>query len=483
MAQQRRLSLQQFMSKSFFNYMGSGLILLLFAAFSAGLTGCANIQSPMGGPRDSLPPKLIKASPAENAVNFSGHTIRFEFDEFVQLDNASQNLLINPSADNYPIVQSKLRTVTIKIKDTLQPNTTYTYNFGNAIKDVNENNAFKDFSYSFSTGAYIDSLTLDGLVLNAETGLPDSTLIVILHSQTDDSAVAKEKPRFITRLDGKGTFHFDHLPADSFSIFAIKDEALRRYSSNSIPFAFLNRRVSTRVPDSLITLRFFTGEKEPEKRPASTNTGGKKKTEEKLRYTTSLEGSEQDILSPLSLMFSKPVDTVDFSKMILTDTLFQPLGDYKWIKDANDTTGKTYQLKLNWKDDFHYQLLLSKGFATDTSGTAYAKTDTLVFKTKPESQYGSVKIKFKGLEISQHPLLQWILNEKVIESIPLTSSEYRVKLFRPGQYRLRIVQDANQNGVWDTGNYWKKLQPEMVTAVEQLLNVKANWENEFDVNL
>src|SRR6185369_6252432 len=133
-------------------------------------------------------------------INFKGNSIRFQFDEYVKLENLNENLIINPPAEKYPVIDSKLRTVSIKIKDTLQPNTTYTFNFGNAIRDVNENNPFKGFSYSFSTGSYIDSLELSGTIVDAETGMPDSTLLILLHSNPDDSAIAKEKPRFITRV-------------------------------------------------------------------------------------------------------------------------------------------------------------------------------------------------------------------------------------------------------------------------------------------
>jgi hypothetical protein len=175
-------------------------------------TGCANQIPPTGGVRDSLPPILISARPADSSRNFTGKKIVFEFNEFVTVENATQNLLVSPTPKISPEVVSKLHTVTLTIKDTLEPNTTYTYDFGNAIKDINESNILKNFSYTFSTGNKLDDLQFTGKVLLAESGLTDSTLIAVLYRKGEDSAVIKENPRYITRIDKEGNFHFKNLP-------------------------------------------------------------------------------------------------------------------------------------------------------------------------------------------------------------------------------------------------------------------------------
>src|SRR4026207_620744 len=144
------------------------------------LTGCAQVVAPTGGPRDSIPPVLLTATPKEGTTNFTGKKITLEFNEYVVLDQLRENLLVSPTPKNDPYIDYKLRTVTIKIRDTLEPNTTYTINLGNAIKDLNENNPFKDYRYVFSTGSVIDSLEFSGKVQAAETGKIDSTLMVFL---------------------------------------------------------------------------------------------------------------------------------------------------------------------------------------------------------------------------------------------------------------------------------------------------------------
>ena len=106
------------------------------------------------------------------------------FDEYIDLKDVRKNLIVSPVPKIMPTVNSHLKVITIEIKDTLQPNTTYALNFGRAVTDVNEGNVLKNFTYVFSTGNYIDSCSYSGRVIMAYTGKPDSTLIAMLHDQT-----------------------------------------------------------------------------------------------------------------------------------------------------------------------------------------------------------------------------------------------------------------------------------------------------------
>ena len=152
-------------------------------------SGCAQILLPTGGPRDTLPPILLSAVPPNGTVNFQGNRITLNYDEYVLLDTKlQQNLLVSPTPKINPNIDYKFKTVTIKIRDTLQPNTTYRLDLGNSIQDINEYNPVKNFSYVFSTGPYIDSLEFSGNVQLAQTGKPDTTLLVFLYNDLDDSA-------------------------------------------------------------------------------------------------------------------------------------------------------------------------------------------------------------------------------------------------------------------------------------------------------
>src|SRR3954469_22560161 len=175
------------------------------------ITGCANIVPPTGGPRDSLAPVLLNAEPKMSAIRVNGKKIVLTFNEYIDLKEIRNNLIVSPVPKIMPTVTSHLKEVNIEMRDTLEPNTTYALNFGRSVTDVNEGNVLRNFTYVFSTGRYLDSMQYSGRVIMAYTGRPDSTLIAMLHDKLDDSAVAKERPRYIARLDSSGNFTFSNI--------------------------------------------------------------------------------------------------------------------------------------------------------------------------------------------------------------------------------------------------------------------------------
>ncbi len=457
------------------------LALTLYCLQIVLLPSCANIVPPVGGARDSFPPVLIKANPAAASKNFQGKTITFQFDEYVEVQNAFENVLVSPAQEKFPQIDSKLRNITVKLKDTLEPNTTYSINFGNAIKDINEGNVLTNFTYVFSTGNTIDSLQLEGTVQLAETGKADSTLLVVLYNKLYDSAVAKEKPRFITRLDGKGHFKFDYLPGGTYNLFAFKDEGFKKYNSNSILFAFADAPISIGTDNKLIDLLAFVGEKEAPKKSTVANAATKEnKDDKRLKYQVSLQNGLQDLLQDFEFTFTKPLKEFDSTKIILTDTQYNAIKGYRLVMD---TSKMKLTIQYPWKPDQYFKLLLLKNAATDTSDNTISKNDTIRIRTRAEDSYGTVQVRFTGLDMKRHPVLQWLQGEDVYKSFPLTTTEWKIKLFEPSGYNMRILYDDNQNGFWDTGDYWKKKQPEKAISIDQKFNVRANWENEFTVVL
>jgi hypothetical protein len=280
------------------------LIVLIVTIISFVGPGCANIVPPQGGFRDSLPPLLERVNPSDSTVNFKGNRITFSFDEFVQLDNFSQNVLVSPLPKINPTANFRLSTVTVHLRDTLEPNTTYTINFGESIKDVNEGNIMKGFTYVFSTGPAIDSLSYSGNVIVAETGLPDTTLVVMLHKSGEDSAVVKERPRYVTKLDGQGRFLFKNLPPGTFYLYALQDESRSyRYIDNKKLFAFADSPVVVGRNPTPQTLYAYQAVK-----AANDNTGGATGTrpnaaDRLLKFQTSVRNNNQDLLQPFSLQF------------------------------------------------------------------------------------------------------------------------------------------------------------------------------------
>jgi uncharacterized protein (DUF2141 family) len=440
-------------------------------------SGCAQIVSPTGGPRDTIPPVLLHATPPNGTVNFKGNRITLNYDEYVQLLKLQENLLVNPTPKIIPNVDFKLKVVTIKIRDTLESNTTYRFDFGNSIADNNEGNPVKNFSYVFSTGPYIDSLEFSGSVQLAETGKIDTTLLVFLYKNLDDSAVLKQKPKYITRLDTKGNFKFQNLSNGIYHVFALKDESGQKiYNGKDELFAFADSAVHVGDSTKPVKLFAYAEEKPKAKKAPTTATTADKK----LKFTTSIANGRQDLLMPLTMEFNHKLKNFDSLKIELTDTL---LNQYKLAIVSIDTTFKKIMIQNKWLDNADYRLIVPKDFATDTLGVTLLKSDTIHFKTKREGDYGSIKINFKNLEKFKNPVLQFVSSNEVVDFYPLTSAQWSAKLFNPGDYEIRILEDVNKNGIWDPGNYHLKLQPEKVYAIPQKINIRADWDNESDIIL
>lgn len=197
---------------------------LLLTAFLA--QRCANAVAPTGGPKDNMPPVVVEAEPENNSVNFIGKKIEITFDEYISLENANQNVLISPPLSEKPDIKLHNKTVVVKFKESLAPNTTYTINFGSAIKDLHEGNLFKDFIYSFATGDHIDTLSVKGNVLSAADKKPVENAYVGLYAADLDNVYdlpMSDKPNYITKTDKEGRFSLNGLADKNYLIFALKD--------------------------------------------------------------------------------------------------------------------------------------------------------------------------------------------------------------------------------------------------------------------
>ena len=444
-------------------------------------TGCANIVPPQGGPRDTIPPVLLKAIPGDSATRFNGKKIDFYFDEYIDVQDALTNVLVSPLPVNSPTIDARLRDLSVRLKDSLLPNTTYTIDFGNAIKDFTEGNVAKNLRYIFSTGNYIDSLEIKGKVIIAETGKTDSTLIVVLHTDSEDSAVAKKKPAYIARLNRDGKFHFKNLPARTFYLYALKDEnGMRRYTEKSQLFAFANSPVETLLAKDSITLfAFAAGSKAPSFSPPET-VKPKTDTDKRLKYQTNLQNKQQDILEPLTFQFENRITRLDSNGIKLYKDSTFTLVDSLLI--SLDTTKKILTFNTPWEPGASYHLIVEKGAAEDSLGKQWTKTDTLSFTSKRMIDYGKLKIRLRSLDLSQQPVLQFFQGERLVKSARLTGPLFEDDLVTPGEYELRILLDSNENGKWDTGQFFeKKKQPERVIPLEKRISVKPNWPNEYEI--
>ena len=446
------------------------------------MTGCANIIPPGGGPRDSIPPVLVNVTPKDSTTNFPGGRIVLTFNEYVEVNNLQENLVVSPLPKILPIIDAHLRTITIRIKDTLEPNTTYSLNFGKAIRDINEGNELKNFKYIFSTGNTFDSLEFAGKVIVAETGKADSTLIVVLHRNLDDSAVIKERPRYFAKVDAGGNFRFSNLPPETYAVYALEDAGgQKKYLSKNQTFGFIDQDVKVSENTPAVTIFAYKESKDTKSGTGTTTTAQTKTTDKVLRLSTNLDNTLLDLLNDLEITFGLPLKVFDTTKLRFTNEVFETIQGSKWTLDS---TRRKAALDHQWIENRGYNLIIDKDFAEDSAGRKLVRNDTLAFRARRAADYGSLHLRFLNLDLVRHPVLQFVIGNEIRYSHVFTDRNVNIPLFAPGDYDLRILYDTNQNGKWDPGEFFgKHRQPELVVPLSRKLNVKANWDNQVDIAL
>ncbi|SEP14917.1 Ig-like domain-containing protein [Flavobacterium sp. CF108] len=243
------------MFKSKLKYISFLLVLLMMS--------CAKRGSITGGLKDTLAPVLVSSVPKNFSTDFKGNEITLVFDEYVKLKNLNKQLVISPPMKNEPLIYPTgvSKFLNIKIKDTLQPNTTYSFNFGQSITDNNEGNAINQFKYVFSTGPYIDSLKLRGSIKDSYEKKVDNFVSVMLYEANDkykDSVIYKDFPRYVTNtLDSLRTFEFENLKAGKYLLVALKDKSSNnKYNPKDDKIGFIKHFIT--VPnDTVFDLELF----------------------------------------------------------------------------------------------------------------------------------------------------------------------------------------------------------------------------------
>ncbi|MGB0367780.1 MAG: Ig-like domain-containing protein [Flavobacteriales bacterium] len=188
------------------------------------LVGCAQQVAPTGGPKDETPPEILSEVPANLSTEFNSKEIVISFDEFIQLKSASEQVVISPPMLQSPTYQLKQKSLVVKFEQELSPNTTYTINFGEAIRDNNEGNILPNYTYVFSTGTHLDSMEVKGKLVDVLTNEPIKDALVMLYKNDIDSLPLDTIPDYFTRSTETGSFHIKNVADQPFKIFALKDE-------------------------------------------------------------------------------------------------------------------------------------------------------------------------------------------------------------------------------------------------------------------
>jgi protocatechuate 3,4-dioxygenase beta subunit len=179
---------------------------------------------PTGGEMDTTPPKLIFTEPKNYSINFNEEGFELFFDEFVEVKDANENVVISPPLAKNPTYTSKGKSITVKFNSPLDSAATYVFNFNEAVVDFREGNPAKNLKYVFSTGNYLDSLTLQGTVIDAWTGKPFEKAIAMLYPNTIDSAAIEYRPFYVAKTNANGEYKFSFLRPDNYQLAIIKDE-------------------------------------------------------------------------------------------------------------------------------------------------------------------------------------------------------------------------------------------------------------------
>jgi uncharacterized protein (DUF2141 family) len=188
------------------------------------LLACARQTTPTGGPKDSIPPQLVSSHPVQGSTNFKEKTIELTFNEDVALNNPKEQLIITPALSKDPVIKTKKEKVTLIFDEELKDSTTYSINFRESIQDITEKNPADMLKLAFSTGSYIDSLSIEGHVYNLLTSADVKDATIALY-ESDTFQIFKNKPTYITKSDAKGKFKFENLKPGHYHIYGMEDKS------------------------------------------------------------------------------------------------------------------------------------------------------------------------------------------------------------------------------------------------------------------
>ena len=224
---------------------------------TAVLASCANRGSgPQGGPKDENPPIVLQTIPEYGAVNVDTTItdIHIKCDELVAIKDAYKHVVVSPPMKNKPGVRNKGKEAIVSFVDTLKPNTTYTIYFGDAIVDNNESNPLRNYQFAFSTGDHVDSMYIDGYVIDAQTLARREGIIVGVYTDAVDTTFTTTPFMYVAKTDTLGYFRMTNIPDGQYSVFALNDLSSSWYYSQKTggEVAFLDERIKPKGQGSRV---------------------------------------------------------------------------------------------------------------------------------------------------------------------------------------------------------------------------------------
>jgi hypothetical protein len=532
--------------------------LLLYICILLISARCAQITPLTGGKKDVDPPKVLESNPPNASLNFTTTVIDIRFDEYIVLKDVANQLIITPQTKELPEVEANGKKLRIKFNEALLPNTTYKLAFGNSITDLRESNILPDYQYVFSTGNVLDSMTLGGQVVNAFDKKPEANLLVGLYPpDAADSIIYKEKPLYITKTGGDGSFHLDYLPEKPFRLIAIKDQnknLLYDGSEERIAFSdslvnpgdsvpvsmllfkevpvksFIRKSTSLEYgkayiiynkPQTAITdvkangLILYT--QNPQKDSLTLYYANKvdtlvtyvsyssakqdtayikipsKSSVEKLRknnairysFTTNLINTMPYYELPrFELNFPVEGKNIHEAGISLTDLKDSSKTGMPFTLLKNGEPATAFTVQAVFREEGDYKLVIDKGAFTNSDGRT---NDSIAYKFTTSTKDDYAQLNMKLLFPKKEKYIVMLLNEKEMiinetgVEFSLTSTSEKLITYKnllPGNYFIKVVEDANKNGHFDVGDFFIHQQPEPVFINPTPIKLLAGWEIE-----
>jgi uncharacterized protein (DUF2141 family) len=521
--------------------------LLYYTITSVILSSCAQFVPPTGGSIDKKPPTLISSVPVDKTTSYKGSIISLMFDELIDATSIRQELIITPQPKGTYNLKIKPYGIEIKYDESFSDNTTYTFNFRNGIKDLNEKNPAVNLKLVFSTGTSIDSLKISGNIKNLFSGLPSKEALVGLYSlnSKDTLHILNRKPDYFIQTDTAGNYKFENLRPSRYRILGFEDKNKNLiYDSITENFGFITDTINLEKNLTNINFDLYPNNSKPPKftktlsrqsnysisldkaiksaeiqyikltdsltyqirgkeilffnHPYTQDTILTKiivkdssynniEKEQKIYFNTTLRYLQKPELLVITnttikpntyikkihkyiFNFQYPVTTIDTSKIkVISDTSNILPYEIIWL-DRSQT-----QLQINFFNTAQTELsiIIKEGAITNYKLDSNS-TYQLINKLYQQKDYASIDgsyNNFLGTKIIE--ILDSKTNE-VVESQIFTDKYYFPELL-PGTYKIRIIEDTNANGIWDTANFDKNELPERVLISKGYLKLKSNF--------
>jgi uncharacterized protein (DUF2141 family) len=500
------------------------------------LNSCASMVAPSGGEKDTKPPTFVRSSPSPFTINFKESKIEIEFDEFFTLQNIKEELLVSPHIKNIKSDISKKK-ILLSWEDTLLDNSTYTLFFGNSIVDVNESNVLEGFTFCFATGGFIDSGFVYGKLNKTDNDLPFENCYVYLCKDTLlDSLSMPLNINYVTKTNKEGIFKFNNLKSDSFYLYCLEDKNKNKkidvdefvgFSSNKV-FSFDSSKINT-----LDLFPYVMGNNIFVNKPLYTNKftlsfplqkniyldNDKIKIDPKIPYflySDTLKIVADSIVLPLSIKYENTtIYTLDSLNKINKEHVLK-LNSMSWpdstillefntpmtyanldkITVFKDSLNVSSQCKFNLLqnklrienincDSCNYKVILQDSFFHIGNWFSSNLEIPIVKKEVNYMEYEFI-INSKNTTTEQDLILVLESKENVYKQrVTVENSQTKVLFtnLRSGNYKVKIIFDANKNGLWDNGNIEQRIQAENIQIIPNQLEIKENWDGELIIDL